>query len=479
MSPTTKSRTRHAGIYCRISRDDGRALGVNRQRADTEALAERLGWDLAAVYIDNDCSAFSGKERPEYRRMLDDLKNGIITAVIAWHPDRLHRSPRELEDFIDLLEAVDAPVATCTAGDYDLGTPEGRLVARITGSVARKESEDKSRRLRRKHEELAVAGKVSGGGNRPFGFEADRVTVRPEEAELLRQAARRVLAGDKLYRIVADWTEHGIQTSTGAPWSTTSLKSTLVRPRVAGLREHRGEVVGKAVWPAILDEATWRQVRSVLTDPARRKNPVVRSYLLTGILRCQLCGAPMVAAPRSGTQRKGGQRGDSIRAYGCVKTSGGCGGVFGLAEPIEAVVTEAVLSALDGPALRSWRAREANGGDQSAQAAADAVAADEARLGELADMWADGQITRAEWMRSRERIEKRLDETRRHVASLNRRRPANVLGEIDNLREAWADLSLDRRQAIVSAVLDRVTLAPATGARNQFNPERVGLTWRA
>jgi hypothetical protein len=82
-------------------------------------------------------------------------------------------------------------------------------------------------------------------------------------------------------------------------------------------------------------------------------------------------------------------------------------------------------------------------------------------------------------MRSRERIEKRLNETRRHVASLNRRRPANVLGEIDNLREAWADLSLDRRQAIVSAVLDRVTLAPATGARNQFNPERVGLTWRA
>ncbi len=432
---------------------------------------------MAAVYIDNDCSAFSGKERPEYRRMLDDLKNGIITAVIAWHPDRLHRSPRELEDFIDLLEAVDAPVATCTAGDYDLGTPEGRLVARITGSVARKESEDKSRRLRRKHEELAVAGKVSGGGNRPFGFEPDRVTVRPEEAELLRQAARRVLAGDKLYRIVADWTEQGIQTSTGVPWSTTSLKSTLVRPRVAGLREHRGEVVGKAVWPAILDEATWRQVRSVLTDPSRRKNPVVRSYLLTGILRCQLCGAKIVATPRAADPRRGhatGQ-GTSVRAYGCHKASGGCGKVFGLAEPIEALVTEAVLSALDGPALRSWKARESQGGDE----AADSIAQDEARLGELADMWADGQITRAEWMRSRERIEKRLDEARRQVASLNRRRPANVLGEIDNLWEAWADLSLDRRQAIVSAVLDRVTLAPATGARNHFNPERVGLIWRA
>ena len=69
-----------------------------------------------------------------------------------------------------------------TAGEFDLCTPEGRLTARIVGSVARKESEDKSRRIRRKHVELAKAGKVSGGGRRPFGFESDRVTIREDEA---------------------------------------------------------------------------------------------------------------------------------------------------------------------------------------------------------------------------------------------------------------------------------------------------------
>ena len=53
----------------------------------------------------------------------------------------------------------------------------------ILGAVA-KESDDKSRRLRRKHQELAEAGKVSGGGTRPFGFEADRVTIRPDEAAI-------------------------------------------------------------------------------------------------------------------------------------------------------------------------------------------------------------------------------------------------------------------------------------------------------
>ena len=46
-------------------------------------------------------------------------------------------------------------VVSVTAGDYDLDTPEGRLVARITGSVARKESEDRARRVARKHREKA------------------------------------------------------------------------------------------------------------------------------------------------------------------------------------------------------------------------------------------------------------------------------------------------------------------------------------
>lgn len=455
-----------AGIYARISHDSGgTALGVTRQRADCEALIARKGWDVAEVYIENDTSAFSRKPRPQYLRMLDDVKNGRVGVVVAWHPDRLHRSPRELEDFIDVIESSGAKVATCTAGDYDLSTPDGRLMARIVGSVARKESEDKSRRLRRKHEELAAAGKVSGGGNRPFGFESDRSTVNPAEAKLIQDAARRLLAGDSLYGIVAEWTERGVPTATGAPWSTTSLKSTLTRPRVAGLREHHGAVVGKATWAPILDEATWRQVRAILMDPDRRQNPVGRrSYLLTGILRCDLCGAKLVAAPRA-TDTPG----ITVRAYGCHKTSGGCGRIFGVAEPIEEFVVEAVLTALDGPALRARKTEDP--GEQ----VADQIAADEAKLAELADLWADGTITRAEWLRSRQRIEARLADTRRRV----QRRPANVFSGIDDLRATWEDLSLARRRGIISAVLDRVTVGPVVSRGNRFNSDRLGLVWRA
>lgn len=431
----------------------------------------RKAWEVADTYIDNDVSAFSRRPRPEYLRLLDDVKNGVVDAVVTWHPDRLHRSPRDLEDFIDIIEATKTPVASCTAGDYDLGTPDGRLMARIVGSVARKESEDKSRRLRRKHEELAVSGKVGGGGIRPFGFERDRVTVRDAEAQRIREAASRVLAGDTLYSIVADWTAEGVETSTGVPWSTTSLKSTLIRPRVAGLRAHNGEVVAKAEWPAILDETTWRQVCAVLTDSSRRRNAVVRTYLLTGMLRCSRCGAAMVAAPRAGTQRKGGTAGASIRAYGCHVASQGCGKTYGLAEPIEAIVTEAVLSALDGPALRAARSAQDGADDDLGEA----IAADEAKLNEAADLWGDGQISRAEWLHLRARIETRLAERRRQI----RRQPANVLDGITDLRLEWERLSTDRRRSIIAAVLDQVELLPATTVRNRFDPERVRITWRS
>src|SRR4051794_16648550 len=112
-----------AAIYCRISQDrSGDGLGVARQEDDCRALIDRLGWEIAGLFVDDDRSAYSGKRRPAYEDLLTELKVGMVDAIVAWHPDRLHRSPRELEDFIDLVEATGAAVATVQAGQYDLNT---------------------------------------------------------------------------------------------------------------------------------------------------------------------------------------------------------------------------------------------------------------------------------------------------------------------------------------------------------------------
>lgn len=118
-------------IYARISRDlTGEELGVQRQLQDCRELAAKWGWAVGAEYVDNDRSAYSGKPRPEYLRMLADLKSGARDAVIAWHTDRLHRQPSELETYIDVCEAVKAETRTVRSGALDLATPQGRMVAR-------------------------------------------------------------------------------------------------------------------------------------------------------------------------------------------------------------------------------------------------------------------------------------------------------------------------------------------------------------
>lgn len=157
---------RQSGLYLRISQDRvGAGLGVERQQEDCRELARRLELDVAEVYVDNDVSAYSGKRRPAYEQLLHDILDGTIDAVIAWHTDRLHRSPpTELERYIEVCDKRSVPTYTVRAGGaLDLSSAAGRMQARISGAVARHESEQKGERVRRAKQQAQLAGKFLGG----------------------------------------------------------------------------------------------------------------------------------------------------------------------------------------------------------------------------------------------------------------------------------------------------------------------------
>jgi DNA invertase Pin-like site-specific DNA recombinase len=459
-----------AGIYARISSDrDGDNLAISRQLADCEQLAERNDWQVVERYVDSDISAYSGKPRPEYARMLDEIEAGVVEAVLVYHADRLHRHPRELEDFIDLCQRQRIKLATVT-GEIDLSTGDGQLIARIQGAVARKESDDKSRRIRRKHEELAQAGQLSGGGTRPFGFEADRRTIRPDEAAIIRELATRALAGDSLRALCIDLNRRGVPTVTGAEWTSQTLKRILVSARISGQREHRGEIVAKAEWPAIINPAGTQRLRAKLNDPERRTNRSARRYLLPSLLRCHHCGGKLVSRPRA----------DQKRRYVCASgpNFGGCGKVTIMAEPLEQYVVEAVLHRLDSPDLP-----KALNGNVSTDPAGEEWQAEveraQAQLDELADMWGKREITRGEWVTARAPIEKRLDTAKRRLAAINRTTELTPhLGNAQELREQWQTMTLTRQRQIVAALLQHVVVGPGRRGFNRFDPARLTAVWR-
>ena len=457
------------GIYTRISEDrEAEGLGIKRQLGDCETLAGGRGWEIVERYSDNDISAYSGKRRPAYRRMLADITAGHIDAVVVWHQDRLVRQPRELEEFFDICDRAGVTALASVSGDVDLSTHDGRLKARIMGAVARNSSDAASRRLRRKALEIASNGGVAGGGTRPFGFETDRTTIRPYEAEIIRELAGRLLAGETLRSLSVDLNARGITSPTGKRWTPSPLRRMLSSARISGQREHHGEIVADAKWPAIITREQTSRIRGLLSDPSRKATRAPRRYLLKGLLRCDACGARLVSRPR----------GDGSRRYICARGPQyvGCGKTYVLAEPIEEFVTEAVLWRLDTPELAATMRGQTDDAPDEWQQQADEITE---RLDELAKAYAAGAIAMREWMAAREPLQRRLEDARRKVSKdASGALLAPYAGRGGVLRDQWSTLNLERRHAIIAAVLAHVVVRPGRRGFNRFDPQRFELVWR-
>lgn len=460
-----------AAIYARISSDqDGTALGVNRQLEDCRKLAEAEGWAVAEEYVDNDVSAYSGRRRPAYEQMLDDLRAGHLDGVIVYHQDRLTRRPIELEHFVETVTAAGLSDVRFVAGaNVDLANGDGLLVLRMMAAVAANESATKSRRILRKMDEVAADGRPHGGGRRPFGFENDRVTHRPDEVEIIRTLTARFLAGESL-RSLAQWLQdEGVKTVFGNPWRGPTVKGILVNPRNAGLRAHRGEVVAKAVWEPIISETDHRRVQALVEKRTRTGARSPRTYLLTGMLRCGRCSHTLYSSRRGESRRNVCLRGPD---------HGGCGRLTVVVEPVEQLVAASVLYRLDTPELADTLAGRAAENEHAA-ALSETLAADQHQMAELAEMYAAREIGRSEWVTARKPIETRVADAERRLARMTRSDAlAGIVGNGDALRSQWSDLNLTRQHAIVKAVLDHAVVAPAASRGSTFDPERVDLVWR-
>lgn len=462
---------------------------MTRQRADCEELAEHRGWEVVETFEDNDTGAWNGRARPAYTRLLQAIREGHVDAVVAWHADRLHRHPRELEEFIELCDQTGVLLATCT-GDLDLATDDGRLFARIQGAVARKESDDKSRRLKRMHEELAKQGRWIGGGGRPFGYDLEggrksgggpaTLRIRQDEARHIRKAVRRVLAGTPIYRITSEWNDAGIVTPNAKRWALSRVRALLLSPHIAGLRVHRRTgLVRKAEWPGIISSAQHELLKIRLDGPsrARRASPGPRKYVLSGLAVCGLCGQRLVGSSGS---------------YRCAVISGGCGrvGIAGRATEDEVFsAAYAAWSQWEGPDPASEVPPEPP--TEAEEELLVELHELEARLDKLAEDYADGKLrfdTRRYNVASgrlRSRIEDIEGELARRLPQPEQRPPLSLAelarraAEYEARRERGelSALEVQRDHEWVAAFVQKIVIHPASKRGRGFDPIRIQLEW--
>lgn len=455
--------TRPAAIYCRISQDpEGLALGVDRQEEDCRALAEQEGLTVGQVYRDNDTGAStrSRKARPQYDAMMARAGRGDFSSIIAYSNSRLTRRPLEWDQLITVAESQNLRVLTIASGRVDLGTADGRAVARTIAAWDAAEAERTAERVARKHLENARAGKPVGG-TRPFGWEDDKSTVREREAVLIRQAAQELLDGVPLRRIASRWQAAGVMSSRGAPWSAQTIRQMLRSPRLAGWRVHQGKTVlnkegspVRGLWEPILDQDTHARVVAALSRPEGRSRVPrkgARHYLLTGLVRCGVCNAPMY-----------GNRYAEGRHYYVCSHNGDTHSNSISGHGTDEVITELVLARLAAEDLErpvvTWD------GEQRLTEIGE-------QIGSLMTAFVDKRLSESVVFPAVEALEAERDVLRakRAVWAV-----ATAGPEVRRItREEWDAMDVDRQRAMLEAVLDAVLIRPATRGGNTLDLTRI------
>jgi site-specific DNA recombinase len=458
MVPTGK----RAGVYLRISEDrEGRELGVDRQLDQCRLLAAALGWDIADVYVDNSkgASRHATKRRPQYERMLADARAGRITAIISLSTSRLTRRPRELEDLVDLVEAHGTEIRTVKVGKIDLGSAQGRMLARILAAADAAEAEVNSERSRDEREQRRQQGRWNGGP-RPFGQRPNRsapggLVEVPAEADLIRTACRDLLDGRSTASITRVWQNSGVApVAGGKKWWPVVVSEILAAPRLAALLPDGRP----AAWPPIVDPDTWRGVAAILASPERSMRRGAKR-LLTGIGRCGVCGETL----------NGGVSNSGAPTYRCVPGHH----LQRQAGPVDRYVTDVLMRYLAN--LDLTVPEEAT---RTGNLARDAEGL-RARLAELADLVADGAMTAAEYRPRADRLRAQLQavETETSVALRGSVLAGLPLG-LPDLRAEWDAHATDiewRRQVLRAAQLQVSVFAPGRGPK-AFDPATVVIS---
>jgi site-specific DNA recombinase len=360
-APTTSG---GVAVYMRVSSEDQKRQGtIENQRTAIDRYLKAYDLTPYGSYEDE---AVSGHfvpfgQRPEGKRLLADAKAGHIKTVIVWKLDRFGRNAREMLNAVHELQQVGALLHSLQEG-FDTSKAAGRLMLTMLAAIAEYEWEGIMERTEAGMERRLEATTWMGG-RAPIGYRvegrrsaarlvlADQVDPQSgySEVDVVKNLCWHLLVEQDwpTDRIADRLTELGIPTREGtkkaalvdvAPaeaegeadeeeedneedgargrWAPGVVYRILVDPVYTGERTYKAKdgTVHTQQVPAILTTEQWERAQAKLREHKRysHKSPN-HDYLLRGLMRCDLCGAPYTTS----WARLNGGKGDLWRYYAC------------------------------------------------------------------------------------------------------------------------------------------------------------------
>lgn len=315
VEPSAPAKVVRAAVYCRKSTDENLHSDFNSLDAQREACQSYIdsmkseGWiALEQTYED---AAISGGtvDRPALQRLIEDIENGLVDAVVVVKLDRLSRS---LSQFLQLMEFMERQhIAFCAVTQQiNTASSAGRLLVNVLMSFAQFEREIGSERTREK----VCAARKKGryiGGHPPLGYDINRethqLTVNGTEAQTVQELFRLYLERRSLLAVVQEvnqrgWTKKSWQTGksgyrNGRPFDKVYLQRLLINPLYIGQVKLHGDTYA-GLQDALVDEETFKQVQDILDSNRNSQGlgPGTRykhGALLGGLIKCGVCGQAM------------------------------------------------------------------------------------------------------------------------------------------------------------------------------------------
>lgn len=321
------------GGYIRVSTErQVEGYSIEGQITQIEQYCQFNGYELVDIYADRGISGKS-MNRPELQRMLNDAKNGKLDCVMVYKTNRLARNISDLLTIVEELHRQNVEFFSLSER-MEVKNSTGKLMLQILASFSESERNTILENIYTGQHQRALEGYYQG--NLPLGYNnipdnKKELMINQHEANIVKYIFESYAKGHG-YRKIANALNHkGYVTKKGNPFSISAVTYILSNPFYIGKiqfakykdwndKRRKGlndkPVIAEGKHTPIISQDLWDKVQARKKQVSEK--PQVHgkgTNILTGIISCPQCSAPMAASNTTNTLKDGTKK--RIRYYSC------------------------------------------------------------------------------------------------------------------------------------------------------------------
>lgn len=321
------------GGYIRVSTErQVEGYSIEGQITQIEQYCQFNGYELVDIYADRGISGKS-MNRPELQRMLNDAKNGKLDCVMVYKTNRLARNTSDLLTIVEELHRQNVEFFSLSER-MEVKNSTGKLMLQILASFSEFERNTILENICTGQRQRALEGYYQG--NLPLGYNnipdnKKELMINQHEANIVKYIFESYAKGHG-YRKIANALNHkGYVTKKGNPFSISAVTYILSNPFYIGKiqfakykdwndKRRKGlndkPVIAEGKHTPIISQSLWDKVQARKRQVSEK--PQVHgkgTNILTGIISCPQCSAPMAASNTTNTLKDGTKK--RIRYYSC------------------------------------------------------------------------------------------------------------------------------------------------------------------